>query len=100
MADEPTAALDPAAAIEVCQLLAQAAQGATLITVVHNPALLAGLADRVIGLRAGRIVFDLPVAEVSEALLAELYQAAPPSQDPQRPAARHIRPNPSMEASS
>lgn len=77
LADEPTAALDPAAAIEVCQLLAQAAQGATLITVVHNPALLAGLADRVIGLRAGRIAFDLPVAEVNEALLAELYRAAP-----------------------
>ena len=100
LADEPTAALDPAAAIEVCQLLAQAAQGATLITVVHNPALLAGLADRVIGLRAGRIAFDLPMTEVNEALLAELYRAAPPCQDPQRPAARNIRPNPFIKASS
>jgi phosphonate transport system ATP-binding protein len=100
LADEPTAALDPAAAIEVCQLLAQAAQGATLITVVHNPALLAGLADRVIGLRAGRIAFDLPVAEVNEALLAELYRAAPPCQDPQQHVALKIRSIPSSEVSS
>ncbi len=100
LADEPTAALDPAAAIEVCQLLAQAAQGATLITVVHNPALLAGLADRVIGLRAGRIAFDLPVAEVNEALLAELYRAASQPKDPQQPVALKIRSNPSNEVSS
>ena len=100
LADEPTAALDPAAALDVCQLLAQAAQGATLITVVHNPALLKGLADRVIGLRAGHIAFDLPVAEVNDALLAELYRAAPQSQDPQRPVALKIRSNSSIEASS
>ena len=100
LADEPTAALDPTAAIEVCQLLAQVAQGATLLTVVHNPALLVGLADRVIGLRAGRIAFDLPVAEVNEALLNELYRAAPPFPDPQPPVARNIRSNPSTEASS
>jgi phosphonate transport system ATP-binding protein len=36
--------------------------------VVHNPALLPLLADRVIGLRQGRIAFDLPVA------LARLYR--------------------------
>jgi phosphonate transport system ATP-binding protein len=85
LADEPTAALDPAAAIEVCQLLARAAQGATLITVVHNPALLKGLADRVIGLRAGRIAFDLPLTEVNDTRLAQLYQSAPARPEP-RPA--------------
>lgn len=78
LADEPTAALDPAAASEVCQLLARAAVGTTLITVVHNPALLPLLADRVIGLKQGRIVFDLPVAALDDASLMKLYR---PSSD-------------------
>lgn len=74
LADEPTAALDPAAAAEVCHLLANAASGATLITVVHNPALLPLLSERVIGLKNGRIAFDLPVAEVSDEVLFRLYR--------------------------
>ena len=76
LADEPTAALDPAAATEVCQLLAAAASttGATLVTVVHNTALLPLLADRLIGLSQGRLVFDLPMSEVTETQLASLYR--------------------------
>lgn len=78
LADEPTAALDPAAADEVCRLLVQAARGATLLTVVHNTALLPMLADRVIGLRQGRIDFDLPVAQVDDRTLLALYQSERP----------------------
>ena len=74
LADEPTAALDPAAAAEVCRLLVKAAREATLITVVHNPALLPLLADRVIGLKQGRIAFDRPVAAVDDQALANLYR--------------------------
>ena len=74
LADEPTAALDPAAAAEVCQLLAASAAGATLITVVHNPALLPLLARRVIGLRQGRMAFDLPVDKVGDRQLLDLYR--------------------------
>lgn len=74
IADEPTAALDPAAAGEVCHLLAQAARQATLITVVHNPSLLPLLAERVIGLKSGRIAFDLPLAEVGDQKLSQLYR--------------------------
>ena len=77
LADEPTAALDPAAAVEVCKLLVQAARGAALITVVHNPALIPLLADRVIGLKAGKIAFDLPVAALDDERLTDLYRAAP-----------------------
>ena len=73
LADEPTAALDPGAAAEVCELLVKSAQDATLITVVHNPTLLPVLAQRVIGMKAGRIVFDKPTAEVDEACLQSLY---------------------------
>jgi phosphonate transport system ATP-binding protein len=74
LADEPTASLDPLAAAEVCSLLARAAGAATLITVVHNPGLLALLADRVIALKQGRVAFDKPVDEVGDAELARLYR--------------------------
>jgi len=73
LADEPTAALDPNAAREVCQLISQAATGSTLISIVHNPALLPLLADRVIGLKSGHVAFDQPVAAVDEACLEKLY---------------------------
>jgi phosphonate transport system ATP-binding protein len=74
LADEPTAALDPAAAAQSCALLLQAAQQATLITVVHNTALLPLLADRVLGLRLGSVVFDLPTSHVNDTVLNQLYQ--------------------------
>ena len=73
LADEPTASLDPLAAAEVCRLLAQAAARATLITVVHNPSLIPLLADRVLGLKAGRLAFDLPLAALDDYRLAALY---------------------------
>lgn len=76
LADEPTAALDPAASAEVCHLLARAANGATLISVVHNPSLLPLLAERVLGLKDGRLVFDLPLREVSDTVLFRLYRPA------------------------
>ncbi|HPU81574.1 ATP-binding cassette domain-containing protein [Accumulibacter sp.] len=76
LADEPTAALDPAAAQEVCQLLARAGRTATLISVLHNPAQLPLLAERVIGLREGKIAFDLPLAAVGEQALGDLYRPA------------------------
>ncbi len=81
LADEPTASLDPAAADEICRLLGAAAGGATLVSVVHNPALLPLLAERVIGLKDGRIAFDLPIGQVDDARLAALYQAAPARAD-------------------
>lgn len=80
LADEPTANLDPSAATEACRWLGRVAQGATLITVVHQPALLALLADRVIGLRSGALVFDLPIAEVGPARLEALYASAMPGE--------------------
>ena len=73
LADEPTAALDPVAAREVCQLLVEASTGATLVCVVHNPALLPLLATRVIGMKNGSIDFDLPMAELNGTGLEAFY---------------------------
>ena len=75
LADEPTASLDPAAAREVCRLLQGGAARATLITVLHHTELLPLLADRVIGLRHGRLVFDQPLARLDPAMLTALYGA-------------------------
>ncbi|WP_370261078.1 phosphonate ABC transporter ATP-binding protein [Limnobacter sp.] len=74
LADEPTAALDPTASEEVCQLLLQCAQQATLLTVVHNTKLVPLLSQRVIGLKAGRIVLDCPSHELSQEHLDFLYE--------------------------
>jgi len=74
LADEPTAALDPAATEVAVEALMRAAAQAALVSVVHDPALLPSLADRVIGLEGGRIAFDLPVARLDAERLAELYR--------------------------
>ena len=95
LADEPTASLDPSAAREVCRLLSDSASQATLITVVHDIDLLPWLADRVIGLRQGRLQFDEPVARLDPARLEALYSlhaTCAPAADP-RPNFARTRPS-------
>jgi phosphonate transport system ATP-binding protein len=77
LADEPTASLDPASAREVCALLRGSAAHATLIAVVHHIDLLPLLADRVIGLRDGRPVFDQPLATLDAGVFDALYGSEP-----------------------
>ena len=79
LADEPTANLDPVAAEEVADLLARIAteKQVTLITVAHTLKLLPNLAKRVIGMRAGRIVFDAPIGDIDDNQLQQLYRGAP-----------------------
>lgn len=73
LADEPTASLDPAASQEAIALLREVATHATLITIVHDPALVPMLGERVLGLRSGRLVLDGPVAALDSAARARLY---------------------------
>jgi phosphonate transport system ATP-binding protein len=73
LADEPTSALDPAATQQACQALLAVSHQATLLTVVHDPALLPLLADRVVGLKNGQVAFDVPVSQLNAALLEQLY---------------------------
>ncbi len=78
LADEPTSALDPNATQDACRSLCATAQGATLLSVVHNTDLLPLLAGRVIALAAGEIVFDLPVQAVTPHHLRALYTEGQP----------------------
>ena len=93
LADEPTAALDPSATTDACAALLRAAAGATLVSVVHQPALLPLLADRVIGLHHGRVIWDLPVGAVDDGALARVYGPRTPDTTTSTPAA-HASPNP------
>ena len=76
LADEPVSSLDPARAEEVMDLLGQvvADRSRTLLVSLHDFGLARRRCDRVIGMRAGRMVFDLPAGEVTDQLGVELYR--------------------------
>lgn len=59
-ADEPVSSLDPVLTADMMALLADAAErrGASLVMIVHHPALARRHAGRILGLRDGRLVFD------------------------------------------
>lgn len=68
LADEPTAALDTIHQASILKLLKDLKQkfGLSLLLITHNPANLAGLADRVLVMYAGRIVEEGAVRDVLE----------------------------------
>ena len=79
LADEPFASLDPTLREGMAGLLlGVAARGRTLVAVMHDVDFALRHFPRVVGLRAGRVAFDLPAAEVSPALLEELYPGSAP----------------------
>ncbi len=77
LADEPVSALDPTLAdLAVGQLVAQGeASGATLVASLHAVDLALRWFPRIVGMRGGELVFDLPAAQVDAALLHDLYAA-------------------------
>ncbi|WP_050871644.1 phosphonate ABC transporter ATP-binding protein [Comamonas testosteroni] len=78
LADEPVSALDPALSQATVQLLVQeaAARKATLVASLHAVDLALANFARIVGVRNGRLAFDLPAAQVSEAQLQALYAHA------------------------
>ena len=75
LADEPVSALDPTLAdAAVRELIAQSeATGATLVASLHAVDLALKCFGRIVGMRDGRIVFDAPAADVTQAMLQALY---------------------------
>ena len=73
--DEPVSALDPALAIAALDALQTEAtrRSATLVVSLHAVDLALARFPRLMGVRAGRVMFDLPRAHVSDQLLADLY---------------------------
>lgn len=89
LADEPVSALDPALALATVRLLVQdaRARNCTLVTSLHAVDLALECFDRIVGIRAGEVLFDLPAAQVTQQHLHELYasegQALPHLQAPE-----------------
>lgn len=83
LADEPVANLDPVLARGVVDDIVRLArvEGLTAVLNLHDVELARHVADRLVGLRAGRLVFDRPTASISDTDLDLLYA------DPARPLA-------------
>lgn len=75
--DEPTASLDPKTSRQIMRLLCEicAERGLPAIVNIHDVPLARQFMQRIVGLRAGQIVFDGTPAELSEAALTEIYGA-------------------------
>jgi phosphonate transport system ATP-binding protein len=75
LADEPVSSLDPARAEDLLENLTALAGGSgkTLVASIHSPQLMRKHFSRVIGLREGRIEFDIPSEEVTDQVLEKLY---------------------------
>ncbi|KUO19593.1 phosphonate ABC transporter ATP-binding protein [Streptomyces dysideae] len=74
VADEPVSSLDPVRAARVLGLLGASPTVRTLIVSLHQPALARAHCTRVVGLREGRIVLDVPAAEATDEALRDLYE--------------------------
>ncbi len=83
LADEPVSSVDPALAemlIKLLQEICIAAQK-TLLMNLHSVHLAVTYFPRLIGLREGKVVFDVKREEISDDLLTTLYQGAETSSD-------------------
>lgn len=74
LADEPVSSLDPARSEAVmAELALPAGNGMAMVASMHDGPLALRHCDRIVALRNGRLCFDLPSADVTEAMLTELY---------------------------
>ena len=76
MADEPVASLDPVTAKQVMDDFQRINRDMriTILINIHHVDLALQYATRVIGIRAGRVVYDGPAGEVDGAVLDAIYQ--------------------------
>lgn len=76
LADEPISSLDPERSREIMDILRQLSQetGKTLVTSVHTIEFARSHFQRIIGLKQGRIFFDLAAENLSDKMIEELYK--------------------------
>jgi len=75
LVDEPLSALDPTRARLAMSALTESAaeKGITLVCTLHQVDMALAFFKRIVGLRHGRIEFDLPTEQVTPAMLKSLY---------------------------
>jgi phosphonate transport system ATP-binding protein len=78
LVDEPTSSLDPRTSETVMALITDLAaeDGIPALVNIHDVPLARAFARRILGLAAGRIVFDGPPAALDEAALERIYGAS------------------------
>lgn len=78
LVDEPLSALDPTLALQTLAVLQHEAstRNATLVCSLHQVELARAQFPRIVGVRAGRIVFDAPREAVTDTMIDMLYQHA------------------------
>lgn len=76
LADEPVASLDPVTAKQVMGdfLKINKEMNITILLNIHHVDLALQYASRVVGIRAGQIVYDGPSSEVTQDILDEIYE--------------------------
>ncbi|MCI1220041.1 MAG: phosphonate ABC transporter ATP-binding protein [Bifidobacterium sp.] len=79
LADEPVASLDPPTAASIMGYLESInrKQGITMLINVHSVEIARRYANRIIGLRAGKLVFDGTAEEATDDVFAGIYGRAP-----------------------
>ncbi len=78
LADEPVAALDPVTAHQVMADFKRINEemNITILINIHHVDLALGYAQRVVGIRAGEIVYDGPASEVTQKILDSIYNGS------------------------
>jgi phosphonate transport system ATP-binding protein len=75
LVDEPLSALDPTRSRQALETLVESARerGVTLVATLHQVDMALAHFPRIVGLREGGLMFDLPTAEVTRERLERLY---------------------------
>ena len=78
LADEPIASLDPANATRVMDALRSINEedGITVLVNLHTLDTARKYCERIVAMRAGRLHFDSPAAEITNATVRDIYAAA------------------------
>jgi phosphonate transport system ATP-binding protein len=80
LADEPISSVDPERSREIMTLLRALCDrfNKTLVVSLHAIEYAYSHCERIVGLRAGRVAFDLPAAQVSPQMIEALYRIRDP----------------------
>jgi phosphonate transport system ATP-binding protein len=75
LVDEPTASLDPKTSRQIMRLILELCQerGLAAIVNIHDVVLATEFLPRIVGLRAGCVVFDGPATQVDHEVLTQIY---------------------------
>lgn len=79
LADEPVASLDPVSSASVVDLLSRIAreEDLTVVCSLHQVEVALGFSDRLLGLRAGKVVFEEATANISREQALAVYDRSP-----------------------